>query len=800
MELFRRDVRFAVRALLKRPGTSALAAIALALGIGLTTTMFSIVDGVFLRGLPFERADRLLVIGEQDARLSDQRPRDVPMNDYLEWREAQRSFEELAAFSSFGATLAADDVTPRQWQAARIDSAAFAILRVRPAFGRILTEADAAEGAAPVVLISDTVWRTQLGGDRDVVGRTVRVNRSPATVIGVMPHGFGFPHDEDVWLPLARRRMPTRADNQSVIVFGRLRDNVSVKAANAEFRALTARIFERESIANMTASAVPFLDRFMSRQVTGALTMMLGAVFAVLLIACVDVTNLLLARAAERVREVGICLAIGASRARVIRQFLIEGALLSCVGAAAGIGIAFGGIAFFRATMADSTPPFWIDVRVDGRVLLFTAVLTCLAALASSLAPALRSSMIGISGVLKESGRSTAALRIVRFSRWLIVAQMTLSFALLLVSGLLIKSIIAVNRIGVPFRTNLLHARVELPTKLFPDRDSVREAQTRLLELVAAESGVGGAAATTALPDLAGSEPVAIEGRPVAADERSRARRIAVSDHFFEVTAIAPRSGRLFDSRDRGGPPVAVVSGDFVQRFFPGQDPIGRRVRIGADSSSWRTIVGVIPPLVFANTTSASSPTDVVIVPLSQEPARWFALLVSAAGDPALTLPAVRRAVARIDRDLPLTKVATVASLYYDQSWPIRLFGTLFATFGGAALLLAAAGLYGVTAFSVRSRTQELGVRMALGADRATIVWMLLRRGLVAIGAGMALGLGIGGLLGRQLELFLFQVKPWDGGVFATITIVLAATALAATLVPAWRAGSIDPAIALRDN
>jgi putative ABC transport system permease protein len=360
MEQIRRDVTAGIRSLRSRPGTSILAAVALALGIGLTSTMFSIVDGVFLRGLPFERAGQLLYVGEQDPRLPELRPRELPVNDYLELRAAQRSFEDLAAFTELGADVAADGVTPHHYQASRMTARAFTLLRVAPVMGRVLTDADAVDDGAPVVMISETAWRGQFEGDPNIVGRTIRVNRIPMTVIGVMRRGFGFPHDEDIWLPLPLRAAPARKDARSVQAFGRLRDGVDVEAGNVELRALAARLSAREAIPNLTGSAVPYVGRFISAQITSTLSVMLAAVFGVLLIACFNVTNLLLARAAERVREVGIRLAIGASRWRVIRQLLIEGLLLSAAGATAGVGIAFAGVAFFNATMADSTPPFWL--------------------------------------------------------------------------------------------------------------------------------------------------------------------------------------------------------------------------------------------------------------------------------------------------------------------------------------------------------------------------------------------------------------------------------------------------------
>lgn len=802
MEQLHRDVTAAIRSLRSRPGTSILATVALALGIGLTSTMFSIVDGVFLHGLPFERADRILYVGEQDPRLAERRPREVPVNDYLEIRAAPRSFEELAAFSELGADVAAEGTTPRHYQASRITPNAFTALRVRPAIGRVLADADAADGAAPVAVISNAAWRGQFDRDSGIIGRTIRVNGAPTTVIGVMPAGFGFPHDEDIWLTLPLRTAPTRTAARSVQLFGRLRDGVDTETANTELAALVTRLAARDGIANLTGTAVPYVGRFISRQITSALSTMLVAVFGVLVIACFNVSNLLLARAADRVHEVAVQLAIGAPRWRLIRQLLIEGLLLSAAGATAGIAIAFAGVSFFNATMADSTPPFWVDVRVDSRVLLFSSILVIVAAIGSSLMPALRASRIGAFEVLKDGGRTSTGLGIVRFSRSLVIAEIVLSFALLIVSGLMIKSVVAVTRLTIPYRTDLLHVRVVFPDRSYPTVDSARQAAERLLELAVAEPGVASAAIVTGLPDNAGREPFATDLATAESDvgRRPRARRVSVSPGFFATAAIAPIQGRLFDTGDGPGrQPVAIVTADFAQRFPDGA--LGHRLQVGEEPSApWRTIVGVVPRLVVANTTSPSTPPDTILLPFAQAPSRWTTLLVATTGEPGEALPAVQRAAGRLDKDLPLAQVTTVARLFHDQSWPIRLFGTVFAAFGLTALLLAAAGLYGVMAFGVRTRTQEVGIRMALGASPSSIVFMLLRQAAVMLGAGMAIGLGIGGWLSQQLRLFLFGVEPWDPSVMATITLVLTAVGLAATFVPARRAASIDPMAALRDR
>jgi predicted permease len=803
MDHFRQDLRFGARMLLKQRGTAALAIVALALGIGLTTTMFSIVDGVFLRGLPFDHAEALIYVGEKDARKPGNRPNEIPPDDFIDWRRQQTTCEDLAAFRDFNPDVAADAVAPTHYQASRISASTFNLLRVQPAMGRAFAASDEADDAPRVAILSDSAWRVQFAADPSIVGRLVRVDGVPMEVVRVMPPKFGFPHDSELWVPLTIRPGAPPRTGDTVHVFGRLKPGATMAAATAEFSGMAARISQQHPDAPaVVAEAIPFMKRFIASQVTSLLTAMLGAVFGVLLIACVNVTNLLLARAAERSREVGIRLAMGASRRRMIQQLLVEGLMLSAIGATLGLGIAIAGIRFFLAGLGDETPPFWVDVRLDYRVLAFTAFLTVIAALASSLVPAFRVTRQSLDGVLKDTGRGNTGLRTGRFTRILVVAEMTLSFCLLLASGLLAKSVMAVSNIDMPFRTDVLHARLSWPQRTYPDAAAVRVATDRMLESIAAEPGVAGAAVATGLPDNAGTTAIAVEGVPVADNTRQqpRARELAVSPEFFRVMNIAVQQGRLFDARDRDGQPlVAVVTADFAARFFPAADPIGRRLQTDGAKSPWITIVGVVPRLVVANVTSASSPPETIITPMAQGPLRSSILLVSAAsGDPLKLLPSVRHAVARLDPDLPLSRVNTVAGVYYQNGWSYRVFGTIFMSFGAAALLMAAAGLYGVIAFGVRSRTQEIGVRMALGAARARILWLVLRQGMVMVGVGMALGIGLGGLLGQQLQLLLFGVTPWDVQVFSTTTMVLVATGLIATLVPARRAASVEPIVALR--
>jgi putative ABC transport system permease protein len=528
---------------------------------------------------------------------------------------------------------------------------------------------------------------------------------------------------------------------------------------------------------------------------------MLAAVFGVLLIACANVTSLQLARAADRMREVAVRTALGASRGRIIRQILVEGLVLSVLGAAGGLAIATIGIRLFNWGIADTAPPFWIDVRIDTVVLGFVLAITLLATLASSLVPALRVSRQNVNEVLKDEGRASTGLRIGRTSRLLVIGEMTFSFCLLVVSGLLMKGLVVASSITYPFEVDrMFTARLQFESHQYPTSAEVRQATARLLSAGAAVPGVRAFALATGRPDGGGRAPVEVEGRPAPVDGRwPLAKRIAASPEYFAAIGVPITEGRAFSASDRNGAlAVAVVGDDFVRKFFPKGDALGKRIRVGReDQSPWRTIVGIVPSLAVRPQPGSTSET--VYLPLDQTADRVLLVFAATAGPPMGVTDARRQAVASVDRGLPLFEVDSLRGVFNRQMWPYRVFGGLFMTFGLAALVLAASGLYGVMSFGVRRRTPEIGLRMALGAERAGVVRMIVRQGLTQVAIGMVLGLLLGHQLARQLTLLLL-VSPWDPTVFGLATGVLLASGLLASLVPALRAASVDPLVALRHD
>jgi predicted permease len=796
-----RDIRFGVRMLWKRPGTSLLAIAALALGIGLTTTMFSIVDAAFLRGLPFDEGDRIVALSRQQA--GQQGLSRVPPHDFADWRAVQHTFEDLAGSTIFQANTASPGQPPERYRGARITFNTLALLRAQPTIGRDFSEADSRAGAPPVAIISDVMWQGRFERAPDVIGRTLRVNGVVLTIVGVMPPRFGFPNMADVWVAERLEFPDKRGEGRSLDVIGRLKSGVPLAEAQADMRTVARQLADQyPENKDITADVRPYTSRFLGAQIIATLSAMLAAVFGVLLIACVNVTNLQLARAAERMKEMAVRFALGATRGRVVRQLLVEGLLLSAAGAVLGLAIAYTGVTVFSNAVADTNPPFWMDFRVDGRGLLFVTALTVLAALASSLVPALRVSRQDVNSVLKDEGRSSTGVRVGLFSRVLVVVEMTLSFVLLVVSGLMIKSILTAGAVVYPFETNLFTARVSAPEQDYPSGDQTRQLFGRLQERMEAVPGVGAVATGTSAPDGGGPVFITIEGQPPAAEasQNPRVRTFEVSSNYLDVVRVPMRAGRGFNALDRAGAQeVAIVTEDFVRRFFPNGDALGRRIRLGLEPDRpWRTIVGVVPNLSVA--AQPGDTVDAVLTPLAQSDAREVLFLVSSSAPLQMIGPALRLAVMEADPNLPVFDINTLEALFAQRTWPFRVFGGLFMTFGLAALVMAAAGLYGVMSFAVRRRTQEIGVRMALGADRGRITRMVVRQGLWQVGLGMIVGVGLGWLLGSSLQVLLFQVKPYDPAVFGGTIAVLGGVGLLASYVPALRAAAVDPLRALRHD
>ena len=784
----------------RQPMTSALAVVALGLGIGLTTLMFSILNGAVLRGLPFEASERILHASPFD--IADNDDFEATQWEFAEWRGRQTSFEFLTAFYMGNANVVGPDGTPERYRGAWITPDTFRMLRTRPAVGRDFADADGAPGAEPVVIISDRLWRDRLQSRPDVLGQSLRINGSPVTVVGVMPPGFAYPVTQELWMALTVNPALAGKDTRPTLeIIGRLRDHSTRDQASAELATIAAQVSELDPArrGGITVEVKPYVEEFIGTETVGLLSAMLAAVLLVLVIACVNVANLVLARAAERTREVAVRTALGAPRSRVIRQMLTEVVVLAVAGAAVGVAIAEAGTRMFTRGIVDTAPPFWIDVRVDGTVLLFVVAVTALATIVAGLMPALRASRGDVAPLLNDEGRGTTSLSMGRLSRGLVVAEIALSFALLVVSGLVIQSILNVTRFDPGIATrDVVTARVTLPSAEYPDGASRNRFADRLLQDVSALPGVTHAALATANPPTAPEMAVVVPGQTFP-DERDypRAKVTAVSPGFFDVIRVPARQGRLFIAADGPeAPKVAVVNEEFQRRHYP-DGAIGQQVRTFSGSSAdWHTIVGIVQDVPDIDL--GESLLQHVYLPLAQRPSQTVSVLLQAQGDPLALTSAVRQAVSALDRNLPIYNVMTIQRLLDDSTWGWRVFGTLFTAFGVAALFLATLGLYGVMAFSVSKRTQEIGVRLAVGAESGDVWRMVLRQGAWQVGVGVAVGLGLAAMLASAMQLMFFEVSPYEPRIFVAVAVLLFVTGLAATAVPAWRAARVDPMVALR--
>jgi predicted permease len=793
-----RDVTHGWRALAARPGTSILATLALALGIGLTTTMFSIVQGAILRGLPFEQSDRIMYLGRATTGRPDSLD-SAPMDDFIDWRRQQTSFDDLAAYSTMSVVVSGG-LAPERYRAARFSDNVLSALRVTPVAGRGLSADDCRPGAPAVALIAYRVWADQFHSDPATVGQLVRINGTPTTIVGVLPPKFGFPQAQDLWLPLEVKPQPKRGQGTFVDVIGRLRPGVSIAQARAGITAIAAGL-ERQYPENkgVLARVEPYIRRGIGKSVINTLFSMLGAVFGVMLIACANVTTLQLARAAERAREIAVRTALGAGRWRIVRELLVEGLMLSAAGAALGLLLAAAGVAAFNRQIVDTNPPFWIDIRIDTTVLAFVTLIAVVAALASSLVPALRATRQDVNAALKDEGRSNTGLRMGRFSRMLVIAEVLLSCMLLFVSGLMIKGVAQLAMIEYPFATsNIFTAGVGYDDRKYSTEAAQAALAKSIEERLSREPGLVRVAISNGVPTPGGGTPFSIEGKTYQSDgEHPQARLISATPSYFDVLGVKILRGRAFTSGDTPeSMRVVVVGEDFAQRHFPGADPLGRRIQLGLQTSTpWYTIIGVVPALAVAP--NAGDVTEYVFRAIAQAP-RGINLMAATAGDPLRFTTTIRKALLDVDPDLAVFTPNSLSASLTQRNWAIRVFGVLFMCFGAGALVLAAAGLYGVMAFGVRTRRQEIGVRMALGADRGKILRMILWQGMWRVMIGIALGLAPAWQLGKLMTALLFRVTPTDPAVFAVTIGVLLAAGFAASTIPALRAASVDPLDALR--
>ena len=808
-----KDLRFALHLIAKDRWYSAVAIIALALGIGVNATVFTLVNAVLLRGLPYKDSGRLYMLSSQ----RQQGGRDaVSPFDLEDWKAEAKSFTGIAAFANAGANIADDRAAPQSVRAVRLTPNVFALLGQQPLFGRDFAPGDDAPGAERVVLIGYTLWKTRYGDDRSIVGKTLRIDGKPATIIGVMPEGMMFPSQHELWMPYVRGPEDKRS-SRYMQVFGRLRDEATKTQAQTELDGIAGRLATAYPDTNKDYAKVTietFNERFNGGQIRTVMLAMMGAVSFVLLIACANVANLLLSRSVHRSREIAVRIALGATRWRVVRQLLIESVCLGVLGGAIGLALAIVGVRLFDRAVEGSGKPYWVIFTFDATVFAFLAAICVLTGIVFGLAPALQVTKTNVNEVLKEGGRGNAGgLR----ARWLtgtmVVLELALTLVLLVGAGLMIRSFMKLYTLDLGIKTeNLLTIGLGLPSTKYPDAAARRTFYDNFAPRLASIPGVQSVTFTTSVPPFGtGSRQYELEGGPVrgAGQEAPRVSTVTISPTFFDTVGVQLRRGRAFNDGDgNAGAETVIINERFAADVFKNEDPIGRRLRFVQPPPQnaaakppatpvWRTIVGISPTIRHANSQDAE-PTNVIYLPARQDPPGFTNIMVRTALPPGSVMSAVREQMRAVDPDQPVQNVQTMAQMLDRQMWPYRVFGTLFAVFATIALVMSSVGLYAVMAYSVTQRKTEIGVRMALGANGSNVRWLILRRGLWQMGLGLAIGLAGAFGLSRVLRTLLVQVTPTDPLTFGVITVLLTAVALAACLIPAARASRVDPLVALR--
>ncbi|MBA3560319.1 MAG: ABC transporter permease [Gemmatimonadaceae bacterium] len=799
MDTLRQDLRYAIRTLSRNSGFTAVAVVCLALGIGVNTTMFSVVNALMLRPLPYREPAQLVALYETNPK-DGQFDNNWSFPDFFDMREQSSAFEGAAAhYSRFFTVTGGTEAEGVEGEV--VTPTIFRILGIRPVLGRDFAAEEEQAGKEHVVLLGHGFWERRFAGDKAVVGKTLLLNGEAYTVIGVMPPRFSIDL-EQIWVPMALNPGVEHRGSHYMDVIARLKPGTTIDQASKDVNAIAVGLqglYPRTNTGT-GATARSLREEMLPGEVRLVVWVMFGAVCFVLLIACANVANLLLARASSREREMAVRTALGARRFRIVRQLLTESVLIGLMGGVLGVGVAYAGLKAMIANIPLALP-FWMVFDIDLKVLLFTLAVGLLTGVIFGLAPALQASRANLQASLKEGGRgSGSSAHRSRLRSGLVVAEVALSLVLLIGASLMVKSFLHMRSANTGFdSSNALTTRVYLggdKYEAFSTRVSIFE---QILERVRTVPGVTNVAAVSNIP-LSGStnnSSFQVEGQPVVLGEVPAASQRAVTATYFETMRI-PLTGRSFTDREmRDSTPVIIVNKTLAARYWPGQEAIGKRLRMSTDSTRpWLTVVGIAPDIRMREITSG--PESQVYLPYALVPNRTMAFIVRTNGDPTNLIGAVRAEVRAVDPTLPLIEVQTLERLVALSFWENELYGKMFGTFGIVALLLAAVGVYGVMAYAVAQRTHEIGVRMALGAQAGDVFRMVVGRGLALAAAGLAIGLVGAFAITRLLTGVLYNVEATDPVVFISIALLLAAVAAVASWAPARRATRVDPLVALR--
>lgn len=812
LEVFTQDVRYGFRSLTRAPGFTIIAVLTLALGIGATTAIFSVVNAVVLRPLPYPDADRITMVW-MDNRWQGMAEDIHSWPNFADIRRENTVFTAMSAYVPTGYNFTGGCVEgecePQRVTAAASTADLFTVLGTEPLLGRTYTEAEETEGSDAVVVLGHGLWTRYFNSATDVIGRTVRMSGRERVVVGVMPAGFAFPNPEtELWVPLALPAQARESRNSfGFYVVGRLAPGVPIESARAAMNTRWSALGQEypDALEGFGLNLVPLGDQVVGRTLRTALWIMLGAVGAVLLIGCVNVANLLLSRATVREREVSVRLALGASRRRLVKQLLTESLLLATLGGLLGVALASVGLRLLVG-LAPAEIPRIETVTVDGVVLAVTLLVVAATGIVFGLAPALQASRADLASTLRAAGRDGAGTRHGNRTRQLLAgAQLSLVVVLLVGAGLLIRSFQEVRRVDLGFdRENLLTVRLALPGASYQD-DLQRVAFfNEVVTRVNAIPMVQGAAATSSvfLSQTPRSTNISIEERtPAPGEANIEVPLDAITPEYFRVMATPLVRGRSFTEQDDAdAPPVVIINQNMARRFWGEEDPIGKRMKYGSPGSEspWRTIVGVVSDM---RRTGFDAPVRFeTFLPVSQMADGAMTLVVRTAGDPAAVIPSVRAAVRAVDPDLPLYDVQTMDQQLAGMIAQRRFSMTLLGTFAVLALVLGIVGVYGVTSYLVAQRTREVGVRIALGAEPGQLVRLVVWQGMRVAMIGLAAGLVGAVVLGRMMEGLLYGVATVDLLTLAGVTVLLVLATLVANYVPARRAARVSPLVALRSD
>jgi predicted permease len=830
LETFGQDLRIGLRIFFKEKSFCLLAILVLALGIGGAMTQFAVVNAIVLRGFSFPHPEQLVSVGLIDPKASDQNNNfgngNIPAaQDYEDMKAAQKSFAMMAGYLNGSTINVTYNNNPQRYTGAYITEDLFKMVGVSPVLGRDFTADDNKPGAQKTAILGDKIWRRDFNADPNIVGQSCVINGKAATIIGVMPPGFEFPVSEELWTPLYNEWPPTPrgelflgANTRAPAVIGRLKAGVTLDQANAEMIAIARNMAADNPKTNQnltSAAVVPMINTFTGVQLRQTVWAMLGAVIVVLLIACVNVMNMQFGRAALRAKELAIRGALGATRWRLLRQMLTESLVVAVFGAIAGTLLAFWGTDMFDKVVkaAPFPPPYWWVFTIDGRVLAFTLGITLLATIVSGLLPAFLGSRGNAAEVMKEGGRGNSSRLVNVITRVLVVGQIALTAALLIAAMLQIKSIRNQTKLDYGYDENGVYAaRLALMEGTYPSEDSRRDFFTRAVRALRSNPNFSAAAMTDRFRmTFAANGQYEVDGQNYLTDrDRPTGNFESVSDGYFGALGLKIREGRDFTIEDSDAKqPVAIVNASFARKHWGNQSALGHRVRIfnPGKEQPWRTIVGVVPDTLMQGPFDQKTEAAGFYMPLlGASPATQFATVVvrPRAGQRADILgPVLSKAVAEIDSNLPTYFPGTPAQFHNDILAGNRTIATLFTIFGLVAFILSGVGLYGVMSFSVNQRTQEFGIRMALGADAKRIFRMVMKQGAWQLIIGLVLGIGaaallLGVALAAALQNILFKVKPLDPTIYLVVAGLLTFVAAISCFVPARRATRVNPMVALR--